>query len=155
MTAEFKPIAGVISTLNFYECAVEPCGSRVTCKPPPVDTDEDYLVEIVNSKNDPVSQVVAALHDFGFEWESGEHYQRAATDGFMSWRRVADNINLIVTANPVFAQRHRIATALCTRLNLMDKQDRIAVFQAVLYGAKWTGPKRPAAPPADEDKIEF
>lgn len=126
--------------------SIEPCGSRVTCNPAPLDTDEDFLVEILRNERD-VSQVVNALGALRFHWEGGEHYQMAA-DTFMSFRR--GNINLIVTANKLFADRHRTATWLCKRLNLLNKQDRIALFQAVLYGERWTGkgdaPSKPADP---------
>lgn len=129
--------------------SIEPCGSRVTCRPAPLDTDEDFLVEIRRNE-EAVSNVVSVLGGIGFRWEGGEHYQMAA-DTFMSFRR--DNINLIVTANKLFADRHRTATWLCKRLNLLNKQDRIALFQAVLYGEQWTGkgdaPSKPADPAMD------
>ncbi|MER9524013.1 hypothetical protein NKI96_10555 [Mesorhizobium sp. M0292] len=112
-------------------CLVEPCGSRVTCNPAPTDTDEDYLVEMPSGREDSVSRIVSLLAEAGFRWEGTEHYQMAANE-FMSWRR--DDINLIVTANSDFARRHRAATHVCKRLNLMVKDDRIALFQAVLYG---------------------
>ncbi len=111
-------------------CDVEPCGSRVTCNPPPLDTDRDYLVVVPNDA-DAVRNVVMSLESNAFRWEGSEHYQDAAGE-FMSWRR--DDVNLIVTANQSFAMRHRAATAVCKRLNLQNKSDRIAVFQAVLYG---------------------
>lgn len=128
-------------------CTVEPCGSRVTCDPPPVTTDADFLVEVKCSVamklRDAVSDVVGLLWDQEFTWEGSEHYQEVAASDFMSWRR--DHVNLIVTASPRFAQRHRVATALCRRLNLMSKPDRIALFQAVLYGVVWREPV--AVPP--------
>jgi hypothetical protein len=129
--------------------SIEPCGSRVTCDPAPLDTDEDFLVEISPKETD-VGEVVNCLGGLHFHWEGGEHYQMAA-DTFMSWRR--GNVNLIVTANKRFADRHRTATWLCKRLNLLNKQDRIALFQAVLYGEQWTGkgdaPFKPADPVMD------
>lgn len=126
-------------------CKVEPCGSRVTCSPAPTDTDRDYLVEIVSNASENVGSIVNHLSGYGFEWEGGEHYQDAAST-FMSWRR--GDTNLIVTADPTFADRHRAATAVCKRLNLLNKQDRIALFQAVLYGNQWDGEATvPTKPP--------
>lgn len=116
------------------KCTSEPCGSRVTCNPLPVDTDRDYLVQI--SHDYDVAGVVTRLCALGFEWEGSKHYRDAAGD-FMSLRR--DDLNLIVTANAEFATRHRAATHVCKRLNLPNKQDRIAVFQAVLYGKQHEG----------------
>lgn len=124
-----------IDILTKLGCTVEPCGSRVTCNPAPTDTDEDYLVEVVGCD---ISDVVQTLSEFGFIWEGNhsEHYRDAAST-FMSWRKA--EVNFIVTDEPGFAKNHRAATALCTRLNLMSKPDRIALFQAVLYGEIWDG----------------
>lgn len=112
----------------------EPCGSRVTCDPSPFGSDFDYLV-VIPDKRVCVAEVVSGLLLLGFECEGDAEYQGAGGD-FMSWRR--GDVNLIVTADVDFAAKHRVATALCKRLNLMNKPDRIAVFQAVLYAnAKW------------------
>lgn len=132
-----EPIESIIGQIEFFGCSVEPCGSRVTCRPAPTDTDQDYLVEIVDGGEKNVARIVNMLSSFGFKWEGNAHYQEAASNDFMSWRR--DDINLIVTANGGFAARHRAATHVCTRLNLMSKPDRIALFQAVLYGNQWDG----------------
>ncbi len=125
----------IILRLTNYGCTVETCGSRVTCNPAPTDTDEDYLVEVVGCD---ISDVIHVLSECGFIWEGNhsEHYRDAAST-FMSWRKA--EVNFIVTDEAGFAKSHRAATALCTRLNLMNKQDRIALFQAVLYGEIWDG----------------
>lgn len=114
-------------------CVVEPCGSRVTCNPPPVGTDRDFLVQ-VQDDDGSVRDVANGLLEIGFTWEGAQHYQDAA-NAFMSHRR--DDINLIVTRNGDFAMRHRAATHVCKRLNLPNKEDRIALFQAVLYGTQY------------------
>lgn len=143
-----------IAILELVGSTVEPCGSRVTCNPPPTDTDRDFLVVVPPSDTD-VSLIVSELSRLGFKWEGSIHYQTAAIDGFMSWR--SGDVNFIVTASPEFARRHRTATALCTRLNLMNKQDRIALFQAVLYGNQWGGigeaPKEPEITVKDEEIV--
>ena len=43
-------------------------------------------------------------------------------------------VNLIVTRNDTFFNRFMAASSVAKRLNLLDKADRVAVFQAVLYG---------------------
>ena len=122
------------SLLEAFDCVVEPTGSRVTCNPAPTETDADYLVQAPNDVA-ALSAVVCVIEGEGFSQDGAtEHYQDVTGDGFLSWRR--DEINLIVTKNPLFAKRHRAATALCRHLNLMEKDDRIALFQAVLYGNK-------------------
>lgn len=115
--------------------SIEPCGSRVTCNPPPTNTDQDFLV-LVKSDSQSVFLAVRALSSGGWLWEGSEHYQDAMGN-FMSWRR--GEINLIITSSPAFAARHRAATEVCKRLNLMDKGDRILVFRAVLYGSVEAG----------------
>ncbi len=120
----------ILELLRGQGAAVEPCGSRVTCEPPPVDTDEDWLVQLLDNDR-KVSDAVSTLTQNDFRWEGSEHYQSAAGT-FMSWRK--GNLNLIVTRDAGFAGRHRAATSICKRLNLLRKEDRIAVFQAVLYG---------------------
>jgi hypothetical protein len=119
-------------TLQSQGCVITTCGSRVTCDPPPMDADRDFLV-VAPSGIGAVSTVVETLQKHGFTWEGdSEHYQNIAASDFMSWRR--DDVNLIVTASQEFARRHVAATGVCRLLNLMDKSHRVALFQAVLYG---------------------
>lgn len=121
----------VINNLVASGCSVEPCGSRVTCNPAPTDTDQDYLV-VAPGSGDPVGIAVNILAGAGYRWEGSENYQDAAST-FMSWR--LDDVNFILTSDANFADKHRLATSLCKRFNLLQKADRIALFQAVLYGA--------------------
>lgn len=117
--------------LRAFGCEVVPCGSQVTCNPPPVRSDHDYLVKIP-SDDAKVAEFMGLATELGFDWEGSEHYQDAASV-FMSWRSEA-NVNLIATRSDHFWNRHIAATAECKRLNLMDKADRIALFQLWLYG---------------------
>lgn len=127
----------VIYMLEKLGCEVTDCGSRVTCDPPPSGTDWDRLVACKDDDS-VVAEVVSVLYSTGFAWEGdSEHYQVSARGGFMSWRRGEDNF--IVIADAQLVRRHKAATALCRRLNLMAKADRIAVFQVVLYGKEWAG----------------
>lgn len=116
---------------------VEPCGSRVTCDPAPVNTDRDFLVTLksVTRADAAIADVVGALSDLGFVWEGSQHYQDMIGNYFMSFRK--GDMNLIVTASLDFARRHRAATHVCKRLNLLEKKDRVALFQAVLYGERY------------------
>lgn len=119
--------------LKALGCTVTPVGSRVTCNPPPTDTDADYLVEIPAGE-EAKQAVSATLLGFAIEWEAGEsgQYEQLVNTDFASWR--AGHLNFIVTNNPDFAAKFRQASNLAKRLNLLQKEDRIAVFQAVLYG---------------------
>jgi hypothetical protein len=121
----------IIGILEKLGCTVEPCGSRATCNPAPTDTDEDYLVEV------PWTfwgggRIKETLVSAGFRTNNKEYGGQRGS--FTSWRK--DDINLIVTTNAEFAQKHRLATYVCKTLNLLRKADRVLVFQAILYGNK-------------------
>lgn len=116
---------------------VEHVGSRVTCDPPPTDTDDDWLVLVRQEQfTDNVSFFANALRMQG--WKLGgslpanEGKPLMPDERFMSLTR--DGVNIIATESPLFFDRFIVATRLAKRLNLLDKADRIALFQAVLYG---------------------
>lgn len=119
---------------------MEACGSRVTCNPPPMDTDEDYLVLIADLEL-PKLQIL--LHEQGWVLGGEEDYDKIPMAigiceknyGFESWTKA--HLNLIITTSAAFWDRHQAATHVCKMLNLMDKQQRVALFEAVLYGAKY------------------
>ena len=60
--------------------------------------------------------------------------ETAVPDDQTFWSYTKGDVNLIVTKNPVFFARFLAATSVSKRLNIMKKADRIALFQAVLYG---------------------
>lgn len=111
--------------------ALYPCGSRVTCDPPPEDTDEDWLILFYDQTHllDALDRLVNSL---GFTNESDFRYGSRV---FYSVRR--DELNLLLTADPEFYARHRRATALCKLLNIANKEDRVAVFQVILYDKEY------------------
>lgn len=105
-------------------------GSRVICDPAPTDTDEDWLVWTFGEPLD------FALQEQGFIREGGPDFYTGNDNGaFRSWRR--GELNLIVTPERKFFELFETATHLARRFNLLEKQDRIALFQAVLYGVRW------------------
>ena len=116
-----KALEGVLTS-------AEPVGSRVTCDPAPTDTDEDWLVLV---QEVPIER----LQEAGFGQEgSPEFYTGNDAGGFRSWRK--GEINLITTQSEEFYRLFLTATYLAKRFNLLRKQDRIALFQAILYGVE-------------------
>jgi hypothetical protein len=118
-----------------FECKrITAVGSRVTCNPPPVGTDQDWLVHVAEDQYDKFAK---ALMDDG--WEVGgsaipiDVDYRNPHEKFNSFTKGEDNI--IATASAEFHRRFLSATATAKALNLLEKQDRIRLFQAVLYGA--------------------
>jgi hypothetical protein len=51
-----------------------------------------------------------------------------------------DELNLIVTDQEEFYDKFMLATHVCKSLNVLDKQHRITVFQATLYGKAYGKP---------------
>ena len=118
----------IVEALTDALVNAEPVGSRGTCDPAPTDTDEDWLGLV---REVPVEK----LQEAGFSQEgSPEFYTGNDAGGFRSWRK--GEINLITTQSYEFFRLFLTATYLAKRFNLLRKQDRIALFQAVLYGVE-------------------
>ena len=100
----------------------------MTCDPPVMNTDRDVLILTSN------------VLDFGtvcarrIGWQtSGSLMEIEAHDrNCLSVRN--GELNLIVTDDPKFYDRFMAAHSVAKRLNLMSKEDRVALFQTVLYG---------------------
>ena len=106
---------------------VRPVGSRVTCSPPPLDTDEDWLCLARD-----LTQFVETSKQEGYTMGGSGHTDEPMS--FVSLKRDVDRMNLIVTTCATFYDAFILATGLAQRFNLMNKSDRIALFQAVIYG---------------------
>lgn len=114
---EMSSIFTAEPTIEVLEC--EAVGSRVTCNPPVLNTDRDVLVLV----RDCVA-AGEACERLGFK-TSGSHIGHEAHE-----------MNLILTDCPKFYDLFLAASSVAKRLNVREKQDRIALFQAVLYGVR-------------------
>lgn len=105
-----------------------PTGSREICNPPPMDTDEDWVVLIKN--RDAMRELEKVLVIDGW-LICGKDYEEAKRidSTFKSYRK--GEINLILTQNPLIYERYKFATRLCKYLNIKDKAQRIGVFTMV------------------------
>lgn len=107
-------------------------GSRVTCSPPPENTDQDWLVLVDEKEVGPFfAHLLRASWVVGGSLIPNEFNQLPENARFNSFTLGVDN--LIVTASKEFHDRFLAASSVAKRLNLLDKADRIALFQAVLY----------------------
>jgi hypothetical protein len=112
---------------------VELVGSRITCSPAPEDTDQDVLVLVAKAQ---LLDCVFELQDVGFSLDGSrpddlqKHLESA--ESFSSFKQ--GDLNLILTSDERFFRRFMAATSVAKHLNLLEKEDRIALFQAVLYG---------------------
>jgi hypothetical protein len=129
---KLPPIIAVLP----HVMALTPCGSRVTCSPPPLDTDADFLLVTRWEKR---GEVENSLRVLGFEVEGNEMGYPDDDSDFKSYRR--GHLNIIITEDIDFATKHHIATKICKDLNLMKKRQRVSVFQSCLYGTYSLAPK--------------
>lgn len=107
-------------------------GSRVTCSPPPLGTDQDWLVLLSQEDYDAFAKSMLET-----KWEVGgslipnDSNYLDPSQRFNSFTKGDDNV--IATASLDFYHRFLAASSVAKRLNLLIKEDRIALFQAVLY----------------------
>ena len=105
-------------------------GSRAICIPAPTDTDEDWVVLVTHLWNNPI---LASLYKDGWKDDgSRPKHPKGYGEQFISYKK--DELNLIVTDSFDFFQRFKRATALAKLLNLVEKKDRILLFDEILYG---------------------
>lgn len=117
--------ADALSDILTVFTAARLVGSRATCNPAPTDTDADYLCITGN-----LPQVRERLEGLGFETTTDAEYE-GMRSSFISFKR--DDVNVIATDDGEFHRAFLAATSIAKRLNLLKKQDRVALFQAVLY----------------------
>jgi hypothetical protein len=111
----------ILEQVRALATKLEPVGSRVTCNPPPTDTDEDWLVLVAQENQLKM-----------FELMNAEPSKYGLISDFQSYR--VGNLNFIVTYNEIFFRKFMAATSVAKKLNLLDKQDRVDLFKAVIYG---------------------
>lgn len=103
---------------------VEPVGSRVTCNPPPTDTDLDLLCLVTEEDYETLTNWLNLKG-----WVYDDAYPRMTGD-FESWRK--HEYNAIVTSDEDFFSKFMKATAICKEKNLLKKEERIAQFEEVM-----------------------
>lgn len=109
--------------VSFEDCVLKrhATGSRYICNPAPKDTDNDTVI-LVNGYY-PWPDILRAdgWEDCGIEYEGGSEFQ--------AFRKGEENY--IVTESPHFYLSYVKATEGAKALNLLNKEDRIKLFQAV------------------------
>jgi len=138
LVSEFPTLFGevILSEYSHISVAVIPTGSRYNCSPPVRNTDEDYLIYPSGS----FGTFLKFLMDIGYKEAVDRNTTSLPKSGcaadFRSFKK--GKINLIVTHSSAYFNNHRTAGYVCKKLNLLDKEDRILVYEAVLYG-KYVG----------------
>lgn len=100
-------------------------GSRVTCNPPPTDTDQDILCLVAEDEEEGF---FSWIEQHNWEFEGSEKYDLT---NFTSYRKDTEQgeVNLIVTTKPQWFDAFLDATRECKEKNLLKKAERIEVFE--------------------------
>ena len=124
---ELGAIAGLCHGLEYV-------GSRITCDPPVTNTDKDILCLTLDHP-----RVIQEASTLGYVQAGSVPCDRfdieKSKSQFLSFRK--NTINLIVTDQGQFFDKFMAATSVAKKLNLLKKEDRIHLFQAVLYANPW------------------
>jgi hypothetical protein len=124
-----------------------------------LSTDQDYLVYSYDLNFDSVLTAAGYVPDIpGTGLSAGCSIPQDVNGNpmteFMSWRK--GDINLIVANGVEFYLKHQTAGYICKKLNILDKDDRIIVYHAIMHGRwigdgpKWTiGAENPTPPAVD------
>jgi hypothetical protein len=121
---------------NILGCLVHPTGSSYICDPPVLTTDEDWLMYVDPDKLN-LFRAFAYAYQFARSTQVGSYARISEQkDRFMAYRSLigcqyGPNLNLIVTCDKDFYDKFRMATEESKRLNLLEKSERIELFQKV------------------------
>ena len=104
-----------------------PTGSRVICPGAVSDSSYlDYMFFVMSLKHAVKTLEELGFATFAYTKDDFESYQ------FLSLRRGL--INVLLTASSDFFEDFKLATRVATKLGLTHKDDRVTLFQAILYG---------------------
>lgn len=122
----------------FSAISVYPTGSRYTCTPPVMDTDEDYLV-LVEDFNKVYYKLISPFSDWEDCMPQGSpEFIQAYTDERqygISWNAFRKGqINIMITGDMHWYLASVAATELCRKLNIQSKEQRIRIFRHLKYG---------------------
>ena len=124
--------------MNEAMLQIVPTGSYFNCSPPVTSTDRDYLIlSYFNIEAKLIEAGYVQTDSDPTKPKSTTNSIPAAKNGkdsllFTSWRR--GNINIILTRDTDHFNKHKIAGYVCKRLNLMKKEDRIMIYDAIMAG---------------------
>ena len=117
------PVIAILE-LKIKDLLYIPSGSRVICDPPVLTTDEDWFVWV--SDWDEAAEILCAE---GFSPTTEQQDYTA----FISLRKAY--LNICVTTDIDLYKRTVLATDLAKRFNLLNKQDRVDLFNAIQFGS--------------------
>ena len=105
-------------------------GSKVICNPIPEKSDTDYLFLVSDLSRD-----TKYLLESG--WRTGGSKDVMSTSSWASLKKYNRKFkiyeNFILTDDPMIFDSFVRATKLCKKLNLLKKEDRVTVHEALIY----------------------
>ena len=103
---------------------IQPTGSKYICNPPVMNTDEDYFIWGFKYE-----EIINYLVSVGYEPCCEQHYTDTK---FTALRK--GSLNLIIVHDKSEYEKCVMATNLAKRFNLVNKQDRVDLFELVRNG---------------------
>ena len=116
-----------------YIIAATPVGSRVTCSIFSSRADIDWLVLVEGGGFEIL--LSNRLKRLGWLTKTNEYTSSSPTNFGVIFKsfRLGEH-NLIITESPSFHKKFLLASSVAKKLDLLVKEDRVALFQAILYG---------------------
>lgn len=108
----------------------EPTGSKYICSPSVEDTDEDWII-LVDDLNTTYSCLDKEGFIIGGSFWVDDSKENKNNNYWWSFKK--SNLNLIITDCEKFFNDFVLATYVAKKLNLLKKEDRVTLFQAILY----------------------
>lgn len=105
-------------------------GSKYICNPPVLNTDEDWIFDCSAEGQMEAADKFLKIHDF-FMCDMAEDEYDDIRANFTPYR--LGYMNFILCNNKSFYKKFVFATELAADMNLLDKDNRIRLFQAILY----------------------
>jgi len=106
-------------------------GSREICNPPVMNTDIDICVRVLGEPGITEEQQILGFKHYLRErgWTQHGDYPDSDTE---SWKK--DEYNIILHKTELSYNLWYVATQVAKKLNLLNKEDRIMLFDAVIGG---------------------
>jgi hypothetical protein len=125
--------AAFLADIRTIAIRIEAVGSRVTCNPPPVDTNADYLV-LIGTWTALVAVVGRHSAIQGGSNANRKGPFRSTKGDFESFR--LGQVNVIPATSTDFYDKFMAASDIAKRFNLLNKVDRVVLFDAVMFGMR-------------------
>lgn len=105
-------------------------GSRYICEPPVMDTDEDWVLDCSKPGQMTQADEVLKKHGFFISDLKDDDYDDI-NENFTAYR--LGHLNIVLCNSAKFYNLFVFATELAASMNILEKGNRIKLFQGILY----------------------